>query len=249
MTDNLYRKSPITEAVIELRSNKEIDSKKRKKAVKAFTKEYDQHKQITSGNVDISIDPINGEATTTLTKKFLDKLSSNDMTQQLIIAEQSLGISQLAPYGSWSNFKARVSRDWAVWNDSAGFLVIEQIGMRFINRIDIPAVDGTFQHTKYVSVYPKIPNFLSESLGHTINVQFNLTDIEATLNLNVARTDSPLPNNAAILLDIDITKRFENPPNEESIFQCLDSFRTKKNEIFESCVTDAAREIFEREHY
>lgn len=242
MSDNPYDRPPITEAVIEFRSNREIDSKHRKSALKKFKKIYEQHNTITDRTFSISV--TEEEANTDIKQKIFDKYSSSDMTQQLSVLEKSLVVSRLSPYSGWEKFRRRVLRDWQFWNTNAGFLPVSQLGMRYINRIDIPSKDGEFEHAKYVTVRPQLPAFITSTHSHLVKVQAPLDDLKAVLHLTVARTESPLPNCAAILLDIDIVKQFENPPNQDMIFQELDCFRSKKNEVFESCITESARKLF-----
>jgi len=240
-----YDKPPITEAIVELRSNSKIVEKSLSKVVKALSKEYHQHKTIEARSFDVNINA-GGSASTNTRVSNQERFSSNDMTQQLLIRDTSIVVSQLAPYVGWVSFKKRIESGWAAWDRAVGFFPVGQIGMRFINRIDIPGEAGGFPHGQYVSAYPNFPPDIGRALGHAINAQFYLDDIEANLILNIARTESPLPEHAAMLLDIDITRVFSSPPSKSVIFEILDQFRLKKNGIFESCITEQARALFRR---
>jgi len=95
-----------------------------------------------------------------------------------------------------------------------------------------------------VSVYPFFPSQLGKPHQHSINIQIMLEDLGANLNLSTGRAESPLPGHTAILVDIDVFKVFPTAPNREVVFETLDLFRGKKNDVFESCITDKARELF-----
>ena len=50
----------------------------------------------------------------------------------------------------------------------------------------------------------------------------------------------------SLLLDIDVSRMDELPQNDEGLWAFVDRIREYKNMIFEACITDRARELFDR---
>ncbi len=245
MTEFQYKRAPIIEASVEFRSATSVDGRQRKKALKHLSKFYAEHTPINQQKVELEFRP-EGAPKTKTTDSVLDKFSSGDMTQQLHITDTSFALSQLAPYSGWGDFKARVKRDWEAWRSSVSFQPIERVGMRYINRIDVPIEGKLVHYGDYVTVYPALPPILNSCISHSVNVRVLLGDIGSVLNLRSAAVDSPLPEHVAIVVDLDIVRVYETPPSNEELYSYLNQARIKKNEIFEACITNNAREIFGR---
>jgi uncharacterized protein (TIGR04255 family) len=62
--------------------------------------------------------------------------------------------------------------------------------------------------------------------------------------MTIAAIQSPVPHREGLLLDIDIGRTTHVPQLEREIQQLLDQIRHEKNRIFESSITDRARELF-----
>lgn len=242
MTEFQYKRAPITEAVVEFRSATPVDEKKRKKALKHLSKLYADHNPVVLKNIKVEI--TDGDPKTQTTDSILNKFSSGDMTQQLHITNNSFLVSQLAPYTGWEQFKLRIMRDWDTWRKAVNFQPIERVGMRYINRIDLPITGSLVQYEDYVTVYPALPALLDPCAYHSVYVRVLLEDIQSELNLKSAVVESPLPDHLAIVVDLDIVRMYQTPPNDEELYSFISQARTKKNEIFEASITDKARELF-----
>lgn len=243
MTEFQYKRPPITEAAVEFRSTTPVDEKKRQKALKKLSKLYTDHNPVTQQKIEFQFKP-EGKPKTQTTDSIIDKFSSGDITQQLIITDISFVVSQLAPYTGWEQFKRRIMRDWKTWRSAVSFRPIERVGMRYINRIDLPIEKTLVHYEDYVTVYPALPALLDPCLHHSVNVKVFLEDIQSTLTLKSAMVESPLPDHMAIVVDIDIGRKYKTPTSDEKLYSFISQARIKKNEIFEACITEKARELF-----
>jgi len=169
------------------------------------------------------------------------------MTQIVILKESSFILSELAPYKGWDNLLARFERDWKLFKKYVGHQEIAGIGVRYINRIDIPITESVTHEDEYLNIYPKQPDVLYPLTSYAIQTQSQLTNINATLKLNSAVIQSPLPTYTSILFDQDITSLGDSPQSTEDIINFLNKDRIEKNSIFESCITNKARELFSNE--
>ena len=243
MVDFQYKRAPITEAVVEFKFSAPTAEKKRNKGLKRLSKLYVEHKPVARRNFKVEIQPT-GSANLETSESTIDRFNSADMTQQLHVGPQSFLISQLAPYEGWNNFRDRLNRDWEAWKKSAGFHAIERVGVRYINRIDLPVEESLVHYEDYLSIYPLVPDTLSPTLSHSMSVRIPLRDMEAELNLKSAAVDSPLPDHMAILLDFDIVRTYKDAPSDDELFSFIEQAREKKNQVFEACITDKARRLF-----
>ena len=244
MSDFQYNRAPITEAIVEFRSTTPVVEKKRQKAVKKFSKSYSHHRSVPHHDIQIQlnagIEPRARETASTIQ----DHFTSDDMTQQLHISDTSFRVSQLAPYCGWTQFETRIKRDWMAWRKIVGSQPINFVGMRYINRIDIPITKSLVHYEDYLNIYPHLPDLLDPCLYHSSNVRVALNDIDSLLNLNSAMVDSPLPEHLSIVLDLDVVRQYQASPRDEDLFILINKARIKKNQIFEACITDNARELF-----
>lgn len=240
-----YSHPPITEAVIEVKFATPLDSTVFEKLNTKFNKSYPDDKVIRSLQFaltvnagDLNPQPSRSDGPTG------HRRSSADMTQLLVLWPDSFVISQLAPYTGWQVFFDRFTRDWKVWKRSKGFREINRIGVRFINRIDIPVENGIAQHEQYLNIYPKLPDSIATVGSYAVQTLSRFEDIHCMLTINSASVPSPLLEHVSFMLDIDIAKETDLPQNDSEIFQLLNKIREKKNKIFEDCIGDRARELF-----
>lgn len=240
-----YSAPPITEAVIGISFASPIDQKKIDTVNTRFKINYPNHQLVSNYGVAVNIPMGNGnQPTTNINKENGYRHSSLDMTQLLVLWQSSFIVSQLAPYKGWEHFFSRFVSDWNIWKKTIGFQTIQRIGVRFINRIDIPVKDSSVSHEEFLNVYPKLPANLDPIDAYAVQASMRFPDIDCVLRINSAAVPSPILDHIAFVIDIDISREVNPPQNDEEIFDILNAIRIKKNEVFESCVSDRARELF-----
>jgi uncharacterized protein (TIGR04255 family) len=239
-----YKQPPITEAVIEIRFATPIDSARIAEVSADFQSMYPFEQHTSDVHVQLNTIPNTGtiaETTETLGRK----RTSLDQTEILLLRPQILAISQLAPYPGWETFFTRVRRDWALWKKSMSYRKISRIGVRYINRIDIPATPGEIvEYEQYLNVYPHLPEAFAAVQGYGVQARVVLPDTGCILTLNSLSVPSPILGHASFVVDLDIYKEQNPPQNDGDIYEFLNTVRVKKNEIFEACITPRARELF-----
>jgi uncharacterized protein (TIGR04255 family) len=243
--DQPYKQPPITEAVIEIRFAAPIDTARIAEISADFQSLYPYEQRITDVRVQLYL-PSAPQATTTAEaiEKLGHKRSSLDQTQILLLWPQNLIVSQLAPYPGWEVFFDRFRRDWTMWKRLMDYRKISRIGVRYINRIDIPVSGTIVEHEQYLNLYPHLPEAFGNVRGYGVQAQVVLPDIDCMLILNSLSVPSPLLGHAAFIVDQDIANEINPPQSDEAIYELLNRVRTKKNEIFEACITPRARELF-----
>lgn len=245
MAQSSYKSAPITEAVIELKFSEPIDWSAIEKVSAKLVGEYPQNQNIQTFNVHVSLEG-NESPSAAVLPQLGHRRASIDMTELLVLTSAAFVSSQLAPYPGWNAFYERFVRDWKVWKRVVGFKEISRIGVRYINRIDIPISGPIVEFENYLNVYAKIPDVLGPVGGYAAQAVLPQADIGCTLRLNSAVVPSPILDHMSILFDQDIAKEVDPPQSDGDISDLLNRIRVKKNEVFEACITDRARELFQK---
>ncbi len=246
MTQPSYTRAPITEAVIEIRIDSSLDQAEIEKASAKFLAHYPQDQRIDNVTFAVRLANELGSATKTRVNRNIGyRRSTLDLTHLLVLLPSSLMVSQLAPYPGWDEFYRRFCRDWRIWKKAIGFKTISRVGVRYINRIDIPVQNESVEHEAYLNVYPKLPDIIGKVGRYAVQAVSYFEDIGCTLTLNSAVVPAPILDHASFVIDQDIAREIDPPQSDKAIFQLLNEIRTKKNAVFEACVTDRARELFQ----
>ena len=246
MSEQPYKQPPITEAVIGLRFAAPIETGDVEKVSAALKSFYPLQQPIRGIGVHLNVPPGREGATTAQPiETHGSRLSTEDQTQIALVWPAQFIFSQLAPYPGWDVFFERFCRDWALWKRTLSYRKLTRIGVRYINRIDIPvATTPIIQHEEYLNIYPHLPAALDLVTSYSVVAQRPAPDIGCILTLNSSSAPSPLLGHAAFIFDQDIAKEGDPPQNDEDIYALLNQIRVKKNEIFEACITPRARELF-----
>ena len=248
MTENIYKSPPITEAVIGINFTSPIDDRDIKSLNKKLSKFYPDKQIIANVSFAVSITDNNFQSPNTeMQKEDSYRLSTHDQTQIVVLSKSSFLFSQLAPYQSWENLYERFTRDWAILKKATGFREISRVGVRYVNRIDLPIANNIVEHEKYLNIYPFLPKSLESVNGYAIQVILPLEKIGCNLNINSGAVPSPLLNHISFLVDLDISKDQAPPQNDTDIFELLNLIRVEKNRVFEECITQSSRKLFNHE--
>ena len=171
-----YTHPPITEVILQFVLSVPVDRKKMEKAAKQLALKYDDYRHgfEEKFEVDVSKSEIKKSE-----KRPFDDFRSNDLSQQLLIKEKSFTLIQLAPYCGWDHLITRFRRDWGIWSEVVGFQQVERVGLRYVNRVDVPLEGDIYLNEQYVSVCPNVPESLGLANRHAINMSFPLKDLES----------------------------------------------------------------------
>lgn len=245
-----YKQPPITEAVIGINFENPLSGDDLLSIRNKLSKHYPSHQPLENLQlkVELGVGADNKKtASTDVAREMGSRLATLDMTEILLLLPKSIIISQLAPYPNWDYFYQRFSRDWKILKRTVGFRPIQRIGVRYINRIDIPHEGPVVEHEEYLNIYPNVPDKYGPLTAYAVQAEVFMEDLKCKLTLNSAAVPSPILNHASFLIDQDIAREIDVPQSDETIFELLNKIRVRKNEVFESCVTDRARGLFRHE--
>ncbi len=240
-----YKRPPITEAVIDVQYNGTLSEVDAKKIIAKLAKEYPQ--TIDGREVEVTINE--SKVTSSDVKWNNFRLLGKDGADLVIVSKGGISTNRLAPYLGWEQLEERARNNYVLFRATMGVLPIKRVGVRFINRIDIPIKMGSeFQVNAIFRTYPQIPAEVAQkvvSYGERYELLLEGPSFRAILTTG---TTSPvIADHTSFLLDIDVIRLDDIPSKPDEFWALIGTMRKYKNAIFEACVTDELRERFDRE--
>jgi uncharacterized protein (TIGR04255 family) len=241
-----YKRPPITEAVIGVQFAAPIAADELRKISIRYNHSYPGEQQVKNIGVHVTNFPGRKPSVTNVQETIGYRRATDDATEIVLFTPNMLIVSQLAPYPGWEMFFGRFVRDWTLWKREMGFHKISRLGVRYINRVDIPNGEIFVEHEKYLNIYVQLPDVLGPTSSYAAQVVLPIKDLDSQLTINTGIMPSPLLNHTSFLIDIDIGRAQDVPQRDEDVFAFLTTIRDRKNMAFEACITDQARELFLR---
>lgn len=152
-------------------------------------------------------------------------------------------VNRLKPYPGWELFRSEAKKVWSNYQEVAKPGRIVRVALRFINRIDLPGPSPELKH--YFRTLPEIGPGLPQSIStFFMQLTLPLPAAQATLNLVQTSTDAPAADKVSVVLDLDLYRTEDLPPDEDDLWQIVECLREEKNKAFRACITDQAEELF-----
>ncbi|WP_319798767.1 TIGR04255 family protein [Nitrobacter sp.] len=238
----IYKRPPVIEAVIDIRVEGALDQGQLQRLNKDFSASYPFSEESQHIGVELS------ENAAKINQSFAGYTMRNaESTDALVLTPASIATTRQAPYDGWERLRAAAEGNWLQWRKAVGRKKIVRIGVRFINRLDIPIPENQlFNLDDYLDVGIRLPAIGLAIHNYAVHLQANAQEQPFKLVLNVGSTPSPLIGAASALLDLDVFQEGDLPQTEEDLWPYVETFRAQKNHVFESCITDKARELFNR---
>lgn len=235
----VYPRAPIVEAIIELRVVLEGVARSMESCLEQFADLQSEFPDIKRREF-IRLQQTGPD--TVKAAQTVDATVMSNGRQTVVIGPNVFGFSQLAPYSDWSTFREDARRYWNIFSERLHPVEILRVATRFVNRIELPAPVADIRD--YFATGPMIGAGMPDLLaGFYMQLQLPQLDLGCMAILNEALLPPTGPDSAVFLLDIDV---FEEGhfPDMNYPWQRLEEFRLRKNQIFESCITDSTRELF-----
>ena len=175
-------------------------------------------------------------------------MDNSDSTDIISITNAVIAYSRLAPYNGWNLFSAAALKVFDDFRKEIGLVQLKRIGLRYINRIDIPllGLGEIVRLENYLTIQPQYPEDSFPPLqGFTMQNVFGLANNEGSATITLASVPSPLPMHMGIILDIDVARSQNLPKSQSDIRDLLNIMRHEKNSVFDSCITKATKELFD----
>jgi uncharacterized protein (TIGR04255 family) len=238
-----YQKAPITEALIDLRVelSSQIEPSILRQIQDSVSSIYpgcealiDLEQQIQAGS---------GVTATASQTHIGYRFLSGDRKHIFQARLDGFTFSRLAPYGEWKIFRDEARCLWELYRAIAKPKTINRVAVRYINLLNLPLPLNDFRD--YLRTVPEVSPDLPQGLrDYFMQLQIPQEDLEGMLLLNEAIIPSSADNVVSVLLDIDLFCNVNFSSDEDRCWSLLEKLRLRKNEVFEACITDKARELF-----
>jgi uncharacterized protein (TIGR04255 family) len=239
-----YKKPPITEAIIEIRFAEPLEKGLVDKVSTNLKKNYKNSEPYSEFGLHIDV---SNQSTKFEQGEAGYRMSSDDRTDILIVTTNKFTVSRLAPYLGWEYLIERAYSNWSNWKRIIGYKKIWRVGVRYINRIDIPIEAGTSLKVEdYITVRPETSPALPAMSHYAMQLVMPLQKDHCKLLINTATIPSPLLNNASFVLDFDLSCEGAHvPQKDEDLWNLIEQIRKHKNDVFEDCITEKSRALFQ----
>jgi uncharacterized protein (TIGR04255 family) len=239
----LYSKPPILEAVIQVMLAEPLPNDDLNAVSEKFVRHYPGLQIFRTVEFP---DMVQGDTVTPKLDKLQYRRATTDQRQMLVLTNSYVTVSQLAPYDGWQALVQRFARDWGIWRAQCGMRKLARIGMRYINRIDVPQdlLPDLIEDGTYLTLKLEVPSGFGATRGYAIAGQFDSLEAKCEVILNAGVDRSPVPNHIAYTLDIDLVRQQDVPQRSDEILALLEVMRREKNRLFEISITDRARKLF-----
>lgn len=239
-----YPNAPITEAVIDLRVevSPEVSVVDLAKVQKGEESSYPTVEIVNEGEFKLVLGPQAVANTSTQHVGFLFRSGDGKHIHQARM--NGFTMSRLAPYPRWEDFCPEARRLWGIYRSVAKPSKITRVAVRYVNRIDIPVPFNDFE--QYLRTVPVVSPDLPQGLsGYFMRLVMPLEDLFGSAIVTETLVEPASPNVVSIVLDIDVFRTYELPSTEDEIWALIEQLRDAKNKVFEGCITDEARKLFQ----
>ena len=172
------------------------------------------------------------------------RMSTSEGAKVLLLGWNTIGTAKIAPYGGWEQLIEDAQNNWEIWLKIVGWQPLARIGVRYINRLDIPTA-ARIELADYLTVQPSLPRELDTGIDHfAMNLTIPLGAKGERLIINAGSVASPIIGNQSLIVDIDVSRDTDLPQDDDSLWSYISSLRDVKNRVFEACITDKTRALF-----
>lgn len=242
-TQRHYPNAPITEAIIDLRVELPETVK-----VADLEKVHAEEKAAypTKKNRNLVIGQMQfGEqvAAATSSKHVGFLFTSKDEKQILQARLDGFTMSRLAPYERWESLRDEARRLWDVYRSFAKPTKVTRLAVRYINRLDLPLPVPDLK--EYLRTVPEVsPDLPQDLAGYFLHLRIPMNDIKSTLLVNQTIIEPSGPNVVSVVIDNDLYRDADVPQDEDAVWAFFEELRFRKNDVFESSITERTRELF-----
>lgn len=168
----------------------------------------------------------------------------SDESALVQVGPNLLVINHLQPYPHWKEFKRLVFDVLTVYNEVASPTGFKRIGVRYINRVEIPDTIATL--TTFFNIGPQLPESVTEPLSSVVmRVELDFMDADGRLLLTLATAPDAVANTSAFILDFDFVTTAAAELTDRTARDWVDTAHSHIETVFEACLTDRLRNLFE----
>lgn len=154
-----------------------------------------------------------------------------------------LTVNHLKPYPTWKTFKEMIVHAFNVYREIANPRGIRRIGLRYINKIEIP--EPRVEIEDYLLAAPKVPEVVPQIFATFVQrVEIPFEQANGMLVLQSGSMRDEHTEGTAFMLDLDFFTLQADKLTLDSAMEWVENAHDEVERTFEACVTDKARKLF-----
>jgi len=160
------------------------------------------------------------------------------------VGQDLVSVNKLKPYTSWNEFLPDIREGLGVNVDVAVPKGLKGVALRYINLVEVPGL--TFDLEAYLEFRPHLGSKLPQAIeGFITGVQFRLEESTDLVKLELSKVPAQKPDVSAFVLDISCFSGQAEKVGLAKWEAWVETAHARVEEIFEGCITDRLREMFE----
>lgn len=244
VTDSIeYRNAPIVEAIIHIQVTFPDDGSAPalSRSERIFSSRFARGLPLQRVNFQITSVEAQQPSSSVSHEAAGWKFTSERNDRVLQVLPDAFVYSHLNPYSNWRTFSTEARQLWNDFVEGCSPEKVTRIGLRYINRLRIPAQN--FELAEYLNFFPTTPVAFGPVHGLVSQVQLPQPGIapDAIALVTIASEPSADPSTSAFALDLDVFTRSEFSATDSRIWEVLEDFRLRKNQLFEAVLTENMR--------
>jgi uncharacterized protein (TIGR04255 family) len=237
-----YPNAPIVEAVFDVKVSNTIivNPSIFEQFAKTDLKEFPISNKRQNVNVKIDNRPGMGQIgkTTNLLGYIFSNIQGNRKVQFRL---DGYSFNMLRPYSNWEEFSTAAFIHLKKYIELAKPLAITRIGLRYINRIDLPFENQEFE--SYIKYLPPVPAGLPKKFEKYF-LQMQIPSNDSSSKAVISQTFEQEKNGRIpFIIDIDVFQD-DRIKATDSLTERFNILRDLKNRIFEDLVTEECKGFF-----
>jgi uncharacterized protein (TIGR04255 family) len=239
-----YARSPIVEAVVEIRASlpEGVDDAALTAVRAGDEGRYHEVLPVLQSAVNITLDATGSSPPTTSATAQRAGFLFRGQTELFQATRDGLSYHKLAPYSEWESRRDEARRLWVKYRQTVHPSRLIRLGLRYVNRLDLPAPGELKDYLlTFPELAPGLPQLLS---GYMMQLSIPQPDMPgAVLVVREGLVGAPRPGVASVLLDLDLAHVVDLAGDRDDFWQVFEHLHTRQLETFESCITDKTREL------
>jgi uncharacterized protein (TIGR04255 family) len=156
-----------------------------------------------------------------------------------------LRVVRSSPYDGWKYFWSRIEEALGAYRSIVSPNEIEGLSLAYNNKLDLPRSVRNIE--EFLDFYPYLGSRLPQEVGPfslAVEVSENENDV---LRFLLQPLTASTPDVTSLMLAVDYLTTEKQPISWDSVKQWMETAHTRVSEVFEGCLKDAARALFESE--
>lgn len=160
------------------------------------------------------------------------------------VGPRLLAINCLKPYPTWEGFKPKIARAFETLSTATEVRGLQRLALHYINRIEIPAsaprLEDYFE--LYLHLGPQLPQ---DIVNFIVGCEFPYANSRDMCRVQLTPAPSGAPESLTMILSIDYFLAKPRGIEPEQAMDWVEQAHQSVEEIFEGCITDGLRKLFQ----